>query len=341
MTESHFSSSAPASAVWTPRPAPVFKKLALRGPLDGRSSYSQHLHKVARDFRDWGVPLQLVPPQAPVTDYCELLIHPPTMAPVSTKTCWFTMTESSAFTDAQLRYLRGAAHVVVPCAWNKEALGQGCLYAEQVPLGADPEVFRPQPARQDGLCVFGTGGRLLGQGARKRVDQVIAAFQQEFKFDGPDVVRLEIKCFPDDPLSVPEDPRIVVYREFWTEERMAEWYAGLTAFVSASMGEAWGLMVQQAMMVGRPVLTPLHGGVKEFLGCAGHLLRHREVPASFGYAGTMGEVSNESLQNEMVDVYARRCKAICIGMQGMQASAFTWRGSNARLLALLRQWGYV
>jgi len=274
----------------------------------------------------------------------ELLLYPPNKKPTpGKKTVYLTMWEATRIPQQYIPYLNMAECLIVPCRWNVENFtAQGVtrpIY--QVPLGIYTNIYKYSPMLLDGPCIFGAAGRLASGGIRKGLDKVIDAFQEAFPVEQD--VRLYVKAFSDCPLPEANDPRIVILQKYLTDQEMAAWYRSITCFVSASSGEAWGLMQHQAMATGRPIISVDYGGVKEFFSKdTGYPLDYKLVPADKFYAncGVWAEPSLESLIEQMRNVYQDRKKAELLGrLSSKQVSGLSWRASNQQLAQVLRHIG--
>ena len=185
--------------------------------------------------------------------------------------------------------LNRAELVLVPCDWCAETFAASGVTRpiRVVPLGMDPAVFHPtaDPLPLDPL-VFGCAGRIHHGGMRKGIQEVADSFRAAFPALRPDV-RLRVKIWPDDPpVATGDDPRIEVLRDPLTAAGLADWYRGLSVFVTMSKGEGFGLQPLQAMACGRPVLAGFHSGHRDYLtsACGWELPCHLE-PAQGVYAG--------------------------------------------------------
>jgi glycosyltransferase involved in cell wall biosynthesis len=198
----------------------------------------------------------------------ELVMLPPgtNLPDTSRRRAWFTMWETTRVDQTIVAKLnRQSCLLVVPDLWNLAVFsGSGYNHDMAVcPLGIDPAVFHPRPFPHGDQFVFGAAGRLIGAGARKRLDHTVRLFRQAFP-DDPDV-RLHLKVSPEDRVPLEGDSRIVVERRFQPNDHdVADWCAGLSAYLHFSFGEGWGLFPQQAMAVGRPVIGPRFSGTAAF-----------------------------------------------------------------------------
>jgi glycosyltransferase involved in cell wall biosynthesis len=275
----------------------------------------------------------------------ELLLHPPNIAPrADRKTVFFTMWETTRLPAKAVRNLNRAECIVVPCQWNAESF-RACGVTRPIqvlPLGIKTEVFRYAPMKMRGPCVFGAGGRLRDSDPkRKRVDLVIELFQEAFP-DERDV-ELWVKVFPDCPLPRISDPRVKFTQRYMSEPELAEWFRGLTCFVSGARAEGWGLMQHQALATGRPIISARYGGVAEFFSAdVGYEVSHTVQAAEgrFDGCGEWAEPNPREIVAAMRRVYEDRAEAQRLGRAGAKKlQRSSWRRANAALAKHLRALG--
>jgi glycosyltransferase involved in cell wall biosynthesis/ADP-heptose:LPS heptosyltransferase len=336
--------------------------LTLRAPVNAVTGYGLHACQITHDFQALGVDLAILPTsisessaaipplvksrlitRKEVSAETELVLHPPVVTPFPGKrTAYFTMWETTHLPCQAVTLLNQADCVILPCDWNIEVFRNSGVTVPivKVPLGINTDVFSFHSPDASGLCVFGAAARLKeSDPARKRLDRVIQAFQRAFPSKND--VRLRIKIFADCEFAVPDDDRIDVTAQYLSESALATWFQTLTCFVSAAAAEGWGLMQHQALAIGRPVVTPYYGGVKEFVtpGNA-YILPHREVPATGGFdgMGCWSETALEDMIETMRRIYHNRGEAEAKGVNGAKDVApLSWRRSSEMLVSVLRR----
>lgn len=339
-------------------------RILFRTPVNGYTGYGLHAFQIVNGLLQMGYEVHIrytsldiqfgsIPQyvasrmvEQDQHDEWELLLHSPgyPCAP-GRKTIYFTMWESTELPKGVAKILNQAECIVVPSHWNSACfLTSGVQRPIRVvPLGINVKAFHYSDMDMTGPCVFGTGGRLNSGGQRKAIGDVIEAFLKAFPRERD--VRLNVKLFPDCNLGNLDDSRIDITRAFLSEEQLKSWFTGITCFVSASRGEGWGLMQQQALAVGRPLASVIYGGVAEFFSAKmGYPLQFNLVPAQGFYAncGCWAEVDKEHLISIMRDVYVDRVKARNLGCNGALAvSKLTWDHSVARLVQLLQDFNVV
>jgi glycosyltransferase involved in cell wall biosynthesis/ADP-heptose:LPS heptosyltransferase len=279
-------------------------------------------------------------------DGWELLLHTPGHPCTGGKrTVYLTMWESTRLPEASVRFLNQAVCVIVPSYWNASCF-TACGVEKPVrvaPLGINTEIFRSVPMDTQGPTVFGTAGRLESGGVRKGIAQVVRLFQQAFPSEQD--VRLRVKVFPDCGIGEVNDSRIEVTRAYLSEEELAQWFGGLTCFVSAAKAEGWGLMQHQALAVGRPIISIRYGGVAEFFTEEmGYAVDFKLVPGYDFYSGcgAWAEPDESHIIRLMHEVYSNRQKAQQLGLRASAfVSKYSCQESSRRLVAVLQEFGMI
>jgi len=277
-------------------------------------------------------------------DDWEMIIHCPSYCPAGKKRLVYnTMWESTRLHKESVLNLNQADVIVVPsdfnlCMFNAQGIRRTMT---KVPLGIDTDIFHYRPQKQGSEFVFGVAGRTAAGGCRKGFEDVLVAWKKAFPKKVKDV-RLQIKCFPDDPEIKVDDDRIQFIRQFWTRKDLANWYAGLDCFASASKGEGWGLMQHEAMATGRPVIAVPFGGITEFYDeSVGYPVDFDLRPAENHYqnGGLWAVPKPDSLVDRMREVYGNRGleKALRASERGMKLN---WDNSNKALDQVLRKIGF-
>lgn len=280
----------------------------------------------------------------PQPEEWELVIHPPDyLTTPEKKTLYSTTLESTRLRPTQMECMRAAKAIIVPCQWNASCLSAMGI---DVPIfvvneGVNPDVFNFAPIPIGGPFVFGAGGRLSVGGGRKGLHEIIEAFQKAF-VNGEDV-RLRIKVFSDCNIKQPDDNRVELVTQFLTEGGMANFMKSLTVFCSYSKGEGWGLMPNEAMACGRPVIGCLYGGQAEYMN------RHNSFPVEFthepatGYydgCGTWSEPNMDDMVRQMQFAYQNRDEVVRRGMiAANDVRHLTWKRTAENTVKVLKAVG--
>ena len=208
-----------------------------------------------------------------------------------------------------------------------------------VPLGVAPAEYHPT-REAPAACRFGLVANLADSPRRKNIRGAIDAFRLAFPAAAADDAdaSLTIKLNAGDPFDPPADPRITLIRERFTTAQLRDFYNGLTALISASMGEGFGLCPLQAMACARPVIATAYAGHAEYLDAAvGYPVDYDLVrPAWYEGGGTLALPSVRSLAAAMRAVRADRELAARKGVAALaRARQFTWDRYGDRLLAAI------
>ena len=175
----------------------------------------------------------------------------------------FTMWESTRTNDLFIDHVNKNNSLVVPNKWNKENFynQRVDIPIHTVPLFCDTSVFK---FSQNNLSEVFTFGSANGD-PRKRIEDVIYCFSKAFKKSNKDV-RLKIKITERDSLKLNVlDDRIEIVRCDFTKDEMKNWYDSINVFVSCCSAEGWGMMQQESMCCGRPVICSNYAGLREFV----------------------------------------------------------------------------
>ncbi len=309
-----------------------------------RLGFVPHLHPAA-DVRPDLVQPSLFAPGPPPADAPTLIIAEPfrvaKFAPDG-RAVVFTMWETDALPAEWVATLNLAGRVIVPSRWVADGFRASgvTVPVDVVPLGCDTGVFAPSPAgsaHESGEVVFGTAGALAAGGERKNVQRVIDAFHLAFPTEPG--VRLRVKLSPASRMvETGGDPRVEVIRAVLTPGELAGWYRSLTAFVSASAAEGFGLHLLETMACGVPLVSAAFSGETEFFdGDAGYVLPHRVVPARGEvYAGRWAEVTADDVAAAMREVARDVREARRRGARAAaRAGRFTWAETARRVAAVV------
>ncbi len=220
------------------------------------------------------------------------LVHAPLLwdhLPQTENATIFTMYESTRIPQRHVSVLNKYAKVVTPTYWNSEVFRDSGVTGKRyvVNLGVDFGTFCPRDKPKRAVCVFGAAAWLKPSHRRKNFSALMTAWRAAFP--GIKDVRLHLKALPGDTLPSFNDDRIVVEKSFMQPYQLANWYCGLSAFVSTSRCEGWNLMAHEAMACGVPVISHREGAHRELLHkkacfpCWAKMIPHSNTEAEFGF----------------------------------------------------------
>jgi glycosyltransferase involved in cell wall biosynthesis len=252
--------------------------------------------------------------------YSVMQLPPPT---AGKRSVVWTMWESTRLPIECVKRLNCYDLVLVPSAWCATVFSASGVDVpiRVVPLGIDTDVFcpGPMPSLEEGF-IFGTAAGVPQSPERKGFQRVVKAFKATFAPGSG--AKLRVKGMPGEPLATDQGhPDIEVVKEFFPTEKLADWYRGLHVFVSDSAGEGWGLMQQQALACGVPLIAAPYGGIMEFFAeSAGWRVPWSLRPGTGPYEGhgCQAEMDGERLTDAMASV------------SGVRGSVFETKRDHAR-----------
>lgn len=238
-----------------------------------------------------------------------------------------------------------------------------------VPLGVDPQVFRPDgvrfPLMDDRSFRFLFVG---GVSARKGTDILLDAYTQAFTatddvslvikdhsgdlFYKGDAVRSRISALAADPTA----PRIVHLDEFLGLEELAALYRACDVGVFPYRAEGFCLPILEAIACGTPPIVPNFGACLDF--CSGEVafltpVRRINLPVNNRFKVALGfeeDVTEVDFCEVERATLAQRMREVAGGLRGerdrMAAAGvkrarerFTWKESVARVIECLEELG--
>ena len=207
-----------------------------------------------------------------------------------------TMWESTRVNDLIVEILSRFSHVIVPNNYNRDNfINQGLnTKIDVVPLFCDTETYVYNEHFVRDKFVFG----ISNEDPRKSLDKVTMCFLKAFA--GIKNVELQIKTCT----SVTEkvlDPRLKYINVKYTKEQLRDWYHNLDVYISGATCEGWGMMQQESLCCGRPIIYTNYGGLKEFVNNEiGFEVDYNEV-YSTGCWGKHGAKWSEFKEQDMIE----------------------------------------
>ncbi|MBV8424214.1 MAG: glycosyltransferase, partial [Candidatus Eremiobacteraeota bacterium] len=227
-----------------------------------------------------------------------------------------------------------------------------------VPLGFDPEVFKPGPAPlsatlRDRVAFLYVGDTI----ARKGIDVVVNAYITSFRTS--DNVVLIVKDFGgkdpgsdtrlrDSVASLGERrdiPPVLYIDTFYTDNALADLYRAATALVAPYRGEGFGLPILEAMACGVATIAT-KGGASDDFTTKDTTIHVNAKPVTLGRSYGGFELVDEAFLLEPVEdevaqamrrVYERPNVAKTMGAKAAEvAQNWTWAKGAERALARLQ-----
>lgn len=223
-----------------------------------------------------------------------------------------TMWESTRVNDLVVEILSKFTHVIVPNNYNRiNFLNQGLnTKIDVVPLFCDTENYVYKDSFIKDKFIFG----ISNEDPRKNLHKVTMCFLKAF--NGIKDVELQIKtCSSVDQRIL--DPRLKYINSKYNKEQLRDWYHNLDVYVSGVTCEGWGMMQQESLCCGRPIIYTNYGGLKEFVNNEiAFEVKYNEV-YSTGCWGKHGakwaDFDEQSMIEKMLYCYSNRNEVISKG----------------------------
>lgn len=228
---------------------------------------------------------------------------------------FYTMWESTMLPRFPVEELNTCMNkVFVPSKWTEEVFNlSGVKNVEHLSLFVDDSVFNFKPKTNLDKFTFSAGAcsaTSSGNAKRKNFDIILTAFRKAFK--GVKDVELKFKISDCDKpkLSNILDDRIHFNYNYLTDNEICDYLSESDVFVTSAKAEGWGFFQIESLAVGRPVITPNYGGVKDFCNeNNSFFIDYSEELASGGWGkngGCWAEVKEESLIEQMRYCYENK-----------------------------------
>lgn len=209
----------------------------------------------------------------------------------------YTMWESTRISDLLIEILNKFNCIIVPNVYNKtNLLRQGCsTRIEVVPLFCDTNFYCYKQHTDRDFFVFG----ISNEDPRKNLNKIQSCFLKAFSNNKN--VKLYIKTNNQTDLIKTINSNIKLYNKFISKEELRNWYYDLDVYVSGATCEGWGMMQQESMCCGRPIIYTKYGGLLEFVNEQyNYPIKFDEVPAQY-FWGDHGGKWSEFDEDDMIE----------------------------------------
>ena len=213
-----------------------------------------------------------------------------------------TMWESTRINDLIIEILNKFVHIIVPNNYVKSNLiNQGLsTKIDVVPLFCDTDFFVYKEHIVKDKFVFG----ISNEDPRKNLNRVVRCFLKTFK--NVKNVELQVKtCVTSD--SKISDSKLKYINQYYTKSELRDWYYNLDVYVSGATCEGWGMMQQESLCCGRPIIYTNYGGLSEFVtNKSSFQVDYDEVYSTGcwgGYGGKWSEFKESDMSDTMLFCY--------------------------------------
>lgn len=211
----------------------------------------------------------------------------------------YTMWESTRINDLLVEILNKFRAVIVPNEYNKENFkkqGVTCPI-HVVPLFCDTEIYKYKEKESSDKFVFG----ISNEDYRKNLDRVAVDFISVFRHRKD--VELQIKtCGPIEKKYFAGN--LKYFNKKLTKSELMSWYHNLNVYVSGATCEGWGMMQQESMCCGTPIICTNYGGLREFTSeNTSYYVKYEEVYSNGywdGYSGKWSQYNSDDMIEKMV-----------------------------------------
>lgn len=259
--------------------------------------------------------------------------------PHNKRRIFYTMWESSRMDDGIVDILHKFPSIVVPNSWNKNNFILQGVKSEinVIQLFANTEIFKYKENIISDKLIFACGN----DDPRKCLNDTVKCFVKAF----PDKCDVQLNVKSNTMPNILNKNIIKVCNTYLTTTALRDWYYDSNVFVSGASAEGWGMMQQESMCCGRPVIASIYAGLSEFMNDAnGFGLKFDEVPSD-GYwenpGGKWSKYKEESMIEMMRYCYNNPDEIISKGkLASIDASKFTEDLFLTRLIDLIKTYEY-
>ena len=251
----------------------------------------------------------------------------------------YTMWESTRINDLLIEILNKFNCIIVPNHYNKTNLiNQGCTTRiEVVPLfcNTDHYVYKSHYERDE--FVFG----ISNEDYRKRLIKIQNCFIKAFPKNQK--IKLTVKTTNSIQQTKYINNNITYINKKYTIDELRNWYYDLDVYVSGATCEGWGMMQQESMCCGRPIIFTNYGGLKEFANEKNSFeVKYDEVFADGCWgnsAGKWSEFNEYDMIEKMLYCYNHREEVVEKGrLAAKDASQFTKQRFLKKIDEIIREY---
>lgn len=266
----------------------------------------------------------------------------------------FTMYEMGTLPPSWIKPINTADLIVVPCRHNQRLFRQYTKKPVEVcPEGVDPQLFRYHPRQFPAKDEYFNFLWVGASNPRKGFELVCAAWEGWLKSQPQMIVehtRLILKTTKE---SVEERVRwmfgAIIDERRLTDAELIELYNRAHAFLLPSMGEGWGLTLNEAAATGLPcIYTPWSGPV-DFMDPAlsypakwriytiGAVRARDDGSTELAHSGPVALANTESLIRRMEQIYYGYSEALERGRRMAEKihREFTWDRSARKFIEII------
>lgn len=208
----------------------------------------------------------------------------------------YTMWESTRVNDLMIEVLNKYKHICVPNHYNKNNfINQGLTCAiDVVPLFCDTEFYSYKEPVNTNKFVFG----ISNEDPRKNLLKVIRCFLKAFK--GINDVELHVKT--NENVQKHFDNKVKYVSQRFSKDQLKNWYYNIDVYLSGATCEGWGMMQQESLCCGRPLIYTNYGGLSEFVKSENNFEVGYEEVYSENFWGDYGGKWSEFKDDEFIEM---------------------------------------